>query len=41
MYQIKTPDESTHVLKVKYSSDEEGGMINIPFQLSGATSYFS
>ena len=37
-YQSKAPYESTHTFQVKYTFDEEGGIITIHFQLSGVTS---
>ena len=39
-HQSKAPDESTHAFQVKDTSREEGGMLSIPFQLSGFTRYF-
>ena len=39
-YLSKSPYESTNALKVEDMSDEEGGMITTPFQLSGVTSKF-
>ena len=38
-YQSKAPDESTHNLQVEYLSDEEGGILTTPFQLSRVKSY--
>ena len=37
-YQSKAPDKSTDALQVEYLSDEEGGILTIPSQLSGVTS---
>ena len=39
-YQSKAPDESAHAFQVEYSSDEDGGMLSIPFQLIGFKRYF-
>ena len=39
-YQSKAPDKPTHALRVEDPYGEEGGMINIPLQLSVVTSYF-
>ena len=38
-YQSKVLEESTNNLQVEDQSYEEGGMLNITFQLSGFTSY--
>ena len=39
-YHSKAKSESTHALQVEDPSDEEVGMLTIPFQLSGVTSHF-